>query len=333
MTVEMLLIIFIAILCIAGWLVLRWQNKTTSAHYILQQKYAEKEMHYRALVENSPDLIVRYDLMGRRVFVNETYQRLTGIPLDELIGKTITENSVVAGPAAYQLRDNIFTVFRDGVETSYEVMFQVNGREYFYDYRCIPEKDANGKVHTVLAVGRDISPYKALELQLQDLAKTDVLTGILNRRSFMERMTIELASVKRYQVQACVLQIDIDYFKRINDTYGHTAGDATLVHFSRLIKSKLRTTDIFGRLGGEEFAILVHLTPFNSALHLAERLREMVANTSLAFESKQINFTISIGATNLSKADIEINEALGRADKAMYEAKSEGRNRIKSLLV
>jgi diguanylate cyclase (GGDEF)-like protein/PAS domain S-box-containing protein len=332
-SIEMFLIILIAILCIAGWLAMRWKNKTAMAHHVLTKKYAEKEMHYRALAENSPDMIVRYDLMGRRTYVNQTYQRITGIPLEELLGKTITENSVVSGPAAYQLRDNIFTVFKEGVETSYEVMFNVNGREYFYDYRCIPEKDANGRVHTVLAVGRDITAYKELELQLQDLAKTDVLTGILNRRSFMERVTIELASVKRYQVQACLLLIDIDYFKRINDTHGHAAGDATLAYFANLIKSKLRTTDIFGRLGGEEFAILVHLTPFSQVLELAERLRELVASAVMTYERKDIKFTMSVGVTNLSKADIEISEALGRADKALYEAKHRGRNQVKSLQV
>ena len=294
----------------------------------LKQVNTEIEGHYKVLVENSPDLIVRYDNNGRRLYVNQTYQRVTGMPIESLIGKTITDNSVLKGSDAQVLMKNIFIVFETGTETSYEVKFTVNNRDYYYDYHCIPEKDENNKVQSILAVGREITAYKKLEIKLQNLATTDELTGISNRRSFMDRMAIELASVKRYKVSSSLLMIDLDHFKGINDLYGHAGGDATLKFFSELIQKNLRTTDIFGRLGGEEFAIVLHLTPFEAVLNLSERLRFLVKSSMLNFQGSEINFTISIGVTNLHESDREISEVIQRADKALYKAKNSGRNKV-----
>lgn len=202
-------------------------------------------------MENSPDLIVRYDNKGRRLYVNETYQRVTGMSIETLVDKTITDHSVVKGTYAHILRENISKVFETGMKTSYEVKFTVNDRDFYYDYHCIPEKNEDDSVQSVLAVGREITAYKQLEIKLQHLATTDVLTGIANRRSFMDRMPRELASVKRHKVSACLLMIDIDHFKSINDQYGHAGGDAALVFFTELIQKNLRITDVFGRLGGK----------------------------------------------------------------------------------
>lgn len=294
----------------------------------LKNTLAEEERHYYALTENSPDLIVRYDRNGRRLYVNQTYQRVTGIPVESLIGKTIIETSVVKENAANVLMNNISLVFETGTETSYEVHFNVQGRDYYYDYHCIPETDAYNQVQSVLAVGRDITEYKNLEIQLQNLARTDVLTGIANRRSFMDRMSIELASVKRYHVPACLLMIDIDHFKQINDRYGHAGGDTALIFFSELVQKNLRNTDVLGRIGGEKFAIISHLTPYDAVLELSERLRTLVAASVLSFKEQVIKFTISIGVTNLGFEDADVSVVFQRADKALYEAKNNGRNQV-----
>lgn len=306
------------------------QRKSTYRENEFEKILAEKERLYRTLAENSPDLIVRYNKQGQRLYVNQTYERVSGIPLDDLLGKSISEHSVVKGDAAQLVMKNIISVFKTGSAINFEVMINLGGRDLYCDYHCVPEKDENNNVQSVLAVGRDITAYKDLELQLQNLATTDVLTGISNRRSFMERMSIELASVRRYEADACLLMIDIDHFKRINDQYGHAGGDAVLMFFTKLIQSNLRVTDIFGRIGGEEFGIILHLTPYQAVLDLAERLRQLVEISVVTFEDQEINFTISIGATNLDKHDKEINVALHRGDLALYQAKNKGRNRVVS---
>lgn len=321
------LILLIA-LCIVAYKNYQCIKAKSAREKHLENVLAENERHYRALTENSPDLIVRYDRWGRRLYVNETYQRVTGIPVESLIGKTIIETSVVKENAANVLMDNIALVFETGAETSYEVYFNAKGRDYYYDYHCIPEKDEHNQVQSVLAVGRNITEYKNLEIQLQNLARTDVLTGVANRRSFMDRMSIELASVKRYHVAACLLMIDIDHFKQINDKYGHAGGDIALIFFSDIIQKNLRNTDVLGRIGGEEFAIISHLTPYEAVLELSERLRLLVATSVLSFKEQVIKFTISIGVTNLGFEDADVSVVFQRADKALYEAKNNGRNQV-----
>jgi diguanylate cyclase (GGDEF)-like protein len=241
--------------------------------------------------------------------------------------------SIVTGTVALDLTDRILRVFKDNRDDRFEVVLKAYGRDLFYDFHCIPEKDEMNKVTSVLGVGRDITAYKELEIQLQDLAKADVLTGITNRRSFMERMIVEFASVKRYKISACLMMIEIDFFKRILDMYGLESSDKTLICFSSLVKTNLRMTDIFGRLSEEKFAVIVHHTPFEMVINLAERLRSVAEESIVRSENQTIKFTISIGITNLSKADIEVNESIERAEKALNEAKLSGRNRIANIFI
>lgn len=330
---SIVLILFLVFLVAIALIFYNHKKKIRKTIHQLKNQFAQKEMHYQALVENSPDIIVRYDNQGRRIYVNQTYQRITGIPLEDLIGKTIIENSVVTGEAGDQLMQNIMKVFQEGAETGFEVKFNVFGRDHFYDYHCIPEKDHNNKIQSVLAVGRDITSYKEMEIQLQNAAKVDVLTGIYNRRSFMERMFVELGTVKRHQTPASLLLINIDHFKRITDKHGPVAGKETLVFFSNLIKSHIRITDVFGRLGGTEFAVLLHMALFEEALGFAERMRKLAESSSLIFQEEEIKFTISIGVTLIGKADIEIDTVFKRAIKALNQARLKGRNRVEFLLI
>lgn len=165
--------------------------------------------------------------------------------------------------------------------------------------------------------------------EIEALSKTDALTGIGNRGFFVESAKKELYRCSRYGLDACVLYMDIDHFKRINDRYGHAAGDATLSHFARICRAQLRETDIFGRLGGEEFCVLLPHTPLNEALSTAERIRTSVEHATLAWEGHTIVVTVSIGAA-LFQEDKEFSALLNRADLALYKAKNQGRNRVET---
>lgn len=188
--------------------------------------------------------------------------------------------------------------------------------------------DSLGEVAGVIGMVMDISERKAMERELRRVATTDALTGASSRRHFLCQAAMELDRFRRHGRPASVLMLDIDYFKRVNDTYGHAVGDQALRSFAQACAHTLRESDILGRLGGEEFAILLPETSLPGAVELAERLRQVVAEVRLQVGDIRFGFTTSIGATELHPADTSVEMAMQRADMALYEAKRAGRNRV-----
>jgi diguanylate cyclase (GGDEF)-like protein len=164
--------------------------------------------------------------------------------------------------------------------------------------------------------------------QIREMATTDTLTGLYNRRQFYTMAEIELARSTRYNKPMTIMVIDLDHFKKVNDTYGHAAGDITLRNIARLCQLVLRKIDLVGRLGGEEFGVLLPETSLKDALIAAERLRETIANTTIEFKGDEIAVTASIGAAQSFGLDDTLEAILERADYALYEAKEAGRNQI-----
>lgn len=165
--------------------------------------------------------------------------------------------------------------------------------------------------------------------EVEARATTDVLTGLPNRRGFMTRLQDEFARIKRYEIgMASVLMCDLDHFKQINDQYGHARGDAVLQAFGKVVFTEMRKVDMAGRIGGEEFAIILTGTDESSALHFAERLRQKSAETTVVHEGATLRFTVSIGVARLLSIDQRAEDALARADRSLYLAKQNGRNRV-----
>jgi diguanylate cyclase (GGDEF)-like protein len=156
-----------------------------------------------------------------------------------------------------------------------------------------------------------------LQLRLDRLANEDELTGVLNRRAFLSRATGK---------SAAVLALDIDHFKRLNDRYGHAAGDAMLRGFARAVAAQLRPQDLFARVGGEEFWVLLPQTDIATAVQVAERLRVAVSETRAQHDAETLQVTVSIGVSGVTDGDLAA--ALSAADRAMYQAKTRGRNRV-----
>ena len=174
---------------------------------------------------------------------------------------------------------------------------------------------------------RDITERKTRERRLYELAATDALTGLPNRRSFMACLDAAIDALQREpERRGALLMLDLDHFKHINDSFGHGTGDDVLRHVSHLIRQSLRQQDDAARLGGEEFAALLHDVSLDEARALAERLRQAVENSPAATVSGAIRFTTSIGLTPLTGRDPA--RLLSRADRALYNAKSAGRNRV-----
>ena len=174
----------------------------------------------------------------------------------------------------------------------------------------------------------DISARKHAELELRRLSITDSLTGLYNRRYFFKRLTASVMGFKRHHRPFCVVMLDIDHFKKINDQYGHAAGDKVLCQVSTMMQELLRETDLLARLGGEEFVMLLVDTDLQGAKELAERIKANLAKLKVSYKEHSISVTISMGITNARINDINSDEVMFRADHAMYQAKSEGRNRI-----
>ncbi len=164
---------------------------------------------------------------------------------------------------------------------------------------------------------------------LAQLANTDVLTGVSSRRSFLASLEAELARARRHNESLSLLMLDIDHFKRVNDLYGHPVGDAVLKQFTAICASMLRAHDLFGRLGGEEFAIALPHTNLDGARSVAEKIRLAIEQASLTIAAGNIEITVSIGVAQTEAGQHETDQLIAWADKALYDAKHGGRNQVR----
>lgn len=170
---------------------------------------------------------------------------------------------------------------------------------------------------------------ESFQQQMIDAALRDGLTRAYNKKFFQDRLETEFAYAKRHRTMLSLVMFDVDYFKRVNDNYGHLAGDAVLVHLSRITQNMIRTEDILARYGGEEFAVICRGTPLLNAGVLGERLRTRVELENFDYQGTRLPVTISVGVAALPEANVATASELVRdADSALYEAKRSGRNRV-----
>ena len=183
----------------------------------------------------------------------------------------------------------------------------------------------------MLSVGAAMSLETVWEIEaVSERATTDGLTGLRNRRAFDDGMKHEVDRIERKQAERVSLVVaDIDHFKKVNDTYGHEAGDAVLKAVARVFHETARDTDLCARFGGEELAVLLPGTPTEGALELAERLRRAIEERPVRFGGKEIAVTASFGVATYPDSARSRDSFFPSADKALYEAKRDGRNRVK----
>ncbi|MCU1287826.1 MAG: hypothetical protein JWN60_55 [Acidobacteria bacterium] len=182
--------------------------------------------------------------------------------------------------------------------------------------------------YIILNSERTQNELQKTQSELEKLATTDFLTGINNTRKFFEISANEIQRCQRFRTSLSVIMFDIDFFKRINDTFGHAAGDKVLIEVVGICKKTLRGIDVLGRLGGEEFAVLLPHTDIKGALTVAEYLRAAIEKAEFKLFSETVNVTASFGVSGLLDKDKQIKTVLGRADSALYEAKRNGRNQV-----
>jgi diguanylate cyclase (GGDEF)-like protein len=191
------------------------------------------------------------------------------------------------------------------------------------------EENAQKAEASRLLLEHEVAERRQLEAKLRQLATTDGLTGAFNRAELLEAAQREIEAGKQTgQPKLVVLMIDVDHFKAINDRFGHAGGDRALRHLVATLRAGIRPTDLLGRLGGEEFAIVLTDTPPSPAETVAERLRARVAEAPVVFGDRLIPMTISIGLAVQFETDASIEQIIARADDALYRAKSGGRNQV-----
>ena len=291
---------------------------------------------FQALVENTNDVIMVLDATpltegGPKIaYVNPAFEKLMGYRADEVLGKN---PKFLQGPATedktrYQIRQ----AMRQQKSIRTQILnYAKDGTDLWLDINFVPLFDESGALIYYAAIERDLTEHKKLQFELEDMARTDSLTRLANRPAFMERANSEFSRARRYSRSLSVIMIDIDHFKSINDQHGHAAGDEVLRQLGQHCSSRLRDSDFLGRIGGEEFVLLLPDTAQDSAYHVAERMREQLSKTSIVLDNGiTLGITASFGVAAMNQEDADFNAILQRADTAMYEAKHGGRNQVKT---
>ena len=287
----------------------------------------ESEGRYRLLAEHSSDIVINLDVDGRMRFVSKSVEILGGYSPDEMLGQKASE---------FVHPDD-----RGLVVGAHASAFGAPGRLHIIEHRVVAADgsavwveasiqaivDDDGEPQGLVSALRDIGHRRGREQELVRQASTDPLTGLLNRRGFFSGVD-SLLRVQGDAPRACFALFDIDHFKRVNDAHGHTAGDHVLEEFARIARLIVRDDDLVGRLGGEEFGILLKGASFDHAVMVCDRLRTTLASQLIRSpDGNAIWVTVSAGVVPIAPR-MTREKLYRRADEALYRAKAGGRNQI-----
>lgn len=290
------------------------------------RELANANAFLETLLEAIPTPVWWKDAQDCFMGYNRAFQKFFGVDIGAWVGQPMGE--VMADPAFSEPRQIVLPFQQSQPQIEYEAKLTIGPERKDV---IVSEKGWLGHSNQfsgTIGVLLDITQRKTMEEELRRLATTDSLTGVNNRRHFMEIAAMELERARRHFHPLSALMLDIDHFKSVNDAYGHAAGDEVIKTVARICQSMLRTGDAMGRLGGEEFALILPETSLEGAHVLADRLRHAVEQTAAKSQSGDIHFTASIGVAQLLAHDHLIEALLSRADDALYEAKRAGRNKV-----
>ena len=295
-----------------------------------RQALKQRERQLTVLMDNLPGMAYRclFDEHWTMLFLSGGSERLTGYRPDELINnKVIAYADLMDAETTVQVVEEVSQAVRrnEPFSMEYAITRKDGTRVWVWERGCAVQDDDG----TLMLEGivLDISDRKALETELEEMATRDPLTGLFNRREFARVLNEELERANRYERPMALLWIDFDRFKDINDTWGHAAGDAVLCDVSQTLLDSVRSVDTVGRIGGEEFVVVLPELDEEAAREAAERLRVRVREQPVRLESgHDVNLTISIGVAVYPDHGHCADALCAAADKAMYRAKNEGRD-------
>ena len=304
-------------------------NATLEAKVLQRtQALAEAQAFSERLVELLPNPLWVKDLAGHYRLYNRAFREFFGIDGQSWLGRTAEEMLGRHLPA--EELDSDCRVL-DGSSRREEFETQLpdavgRARTLLVTKAALP---ADGVVpNGIIGMATDITDRKGLERELRRLATTDSLTGLANRRQFTTLAHQEMERSLRYGSPLAVVMLDVDFFKKVNDSWGHAIGDELLRALTAAMEGQLRDVDVLGRMGGEEFAVLLPETDLEGGLHVAERLRVAADGVRLPLGEGWLRATISLGVASRHDGESVFDHLLGRADRALYDAKQGGRNRV-----
>lgn len=274
------------------------------------------------------------DRWGICTFINPAALDMLGLTMDEVVGAdqhALFHHHREDG-AGYPVTEcPIYLTLYDGQTRHTDEWFLRRDGSGFPVLLTVTPVDGTDGQDGAVVVFRDMAERRRLETELRSQATTDALTGLANRRHFLAEMERERTRLQRNPaLPAAVLMVDLDNFKGVNDRHGHAVGDIVLRHFATTLALSLRGSDLTGRLGGEEFAVLLPGSSLEHGSQLAERLRRLVAAATVTTDDAAIRYTVSIGVTLMVAADPTVDAVLARADAALYRAKDGGRDQVAS---
>ncbi|QYE34772.1 diguanylate cyclase [Polymorphobacter sp. PAMC 29334] len=288
----------------------------------------ESETRYRLLIENASDVIGVLDSNGRFVYESSSALSVLGYATDEIIGRHLTDFVPVdSRDAAQRFLGRVFER-RDGPATSELLLFQKSGDRRVFEVVATNLLDTP-PISGIVVNLRDITERTQLVAQLEALSETDLLTETLNRRGFGRCAERDFERARRDGEMLTIVMMDLDHFKRVNDLYGHAAGDLVLAKVASACAAEIRGGDLLGRMGGEEFALLLAGGDMAAAIQIVDRLRTLVSACTVSTIRGYVSVTASFGIAHVSPPISELSDALSLADEALYEAKNAGRDCIR----
>ena len=303
-----------------------------SARRQAEEALRATEARFRLLLESAGEGIYGLDTEGHCTFVNPAALAMLGYTQDEMLGREIHSliHHTYADGTSYPVEDcPAYDALRTGKpgRDMVELLWRKDGTPFPAEYSAQPMRE-KGQITGAVLVFRDATAAQALEQHLSYQASHDALTGLVNRQEFERRLERVIEDTRNDGEEYALLYLDLDQFKVVNDTCGHTAGDQLLRQITAQLQERLRGRDTLARLGGDEFGVLLEHCPLDQALRIATSLRDAVQDFRFVWEGKPFSIGVSIGLVPLSTASGSVSGALALADAACYAAKEQGRNRV-----
>lgn len=295
------------------------------------ERLSEREQLLSALLVSVNAALWAVEWDTRRVlYVSPAYERIFGRPVDLLLADHRQWRDSIHPDDLDYAEDSLAQVLETGAveDREYRIITTEGHVRWLSDKCYINQQAQPGQPVIVVGMAEDITDKKQLELELQRLATTDVLTRSSNRRYFFECAHHEFDRAGAQDIPLAFLLLDIDDFKGVNDTYGHLEGDEVLRRIADVGRTVLRRGDLFGRIGGEEFAAVLPGCSPDMARQVAERLGQEIAQQRFSSDGQRYGVTVSQGLASLTPHDQTLDQLFARADAAMYEAKRQGKNRV-----
>ena len=294
-------------------------------------RLSEREQLFSSLLVSVNAVLWAFNWETRQVlYVSPAYERIFGRPAGLVLADyNEWRDAIYPDDLEYAERSLAEVLVKGAVEDREYRIIAGDGQVRWLSDKCFINRKAEpGQPVIVVGIAEDITEKKLLESELQRLATTDVLTQSSNRRHFFECANREFEQARLQGMPMAFLLLDIDDFKMINDTYGHQEGDTVLQKIAESGRSVLRRGDLFGRIGGEEFAAVFPGCAPDMALQVAERLQREIQRLMFRCGEQAFGITVSQGLTSITADDQSLDNLFARADAAMYEAKRKGKNRI-----